>query len=425
MSCNKSYGFHDGLEFVGNNPGVEIVDNTMQNCFYGFALGIEGSSTAGVVFQMGDNGYPVDNHWLGNFTFKTALHATSDASTSPMYTRSSPPDLNPNGSCIAASGNAVKYLNPTGALFFTTPASGANAIQCQFGITSTNCGENWIDPAPQFITTSTGKTADLEMIAMGANIKSGDPDSLDILKVQQISLYKFLVGSPEWLDSSTMLNNFFVAMTPANPGEMKEIEQYLADRDTVAAKNAIDNYLAEDDIGDNYEEFYRLALHWEQEGAEGWEEQNREDLFNIAVKCSYKEGEVVFLARALYAVVSEKIEQWDDGCSGTTASRGTPKRPAVTWKPANKESSLLTKIEEIKVYPNPSNGEVHVTIPTNFGQNWQVHVSSVDGRTVSVFDYTGKGGDMQFSLRVSPGVYFVHVENSVTHREVVKKLLIK
>ena len=289
----------------------------------------------------------------------------------------------------------------------------------------TNCGANWTDPAPQLITGSTGKTADLEMMALGTNIRPGDPDSLDILKVQQIELFKFMVENPEWNDSSTLLNKFFIAMNPDEPGNMKEIEQYLANRDTANADYAIENYEPVDDIGDNYEAFYSLQLKWERLGADGWEEQDRADLFDIAVKCSYKEGEVVFAARALYAIVNDRVEHWDDGCSNTTQSRGVAKRKAKTWLPGVNEKQELLNGEQISLFPNPSSGEVNVAIPASLGNNWQVRVTSVDGRTVPLFNYQGINGIMQFSLKVSPGMYYVHVENLDTHSFEVKKLLVK
>ena len=307
-----------------------------------------------------------------------------------------------------------------------------NAVQAagkpgrKYVVAFTNCGDNWQDPAPQLIGGgNTGKTAELEMLALRTNISSGEPDSLEILKVQQITLYKFMVENPEWKDSSTLLNNFYVAMTPADPGSMKEIEQYLAEQDTANARYALDNYEPGDDIGDNYAAYYNLALKSEKEGAAGWAEQDRADLYDLATKCSYKEGEVVFLARALYAVVYNRVELWDDYCSTATASRGGSKRLAVTWSPNAKDNVLLAKGDEIIVYPNPSNGEVNVAIPPSLGHNWTIQVSSVDGRTVSVYDYEGKAGNLRFRLKVVPGVYFVHITNRDTHREMVKKLIVK
>ena len=87
-----------------------------------------------------------------------------------------------------------------------------------------------------------------------------------------------------------------------------------------------------------------------------------------------------------------------------------------------KEEELLA---EIHVYPNPTDGLVHVSVPMQISNQWQIKVTAVDGRTLPIYNFTSTNGTLQFSLNVSPGMYYVHVENLESHAVVVKKLMVK
>ena len=207
-------------------------------------------------------------------------------------------------------------------------------------------------------------------------------------------------------------------------GTMREIEHQLADGDTTNAENTINNFTPTDSMGMYYRDYYSLQLKWLRGGFEVWEENDSLLLTKLATLCPYKDGGVVYNARAIYAVVNNKVEQWDDGCSGTTQSRGVTKRPAIVWAPKAGDELALAKVDEIRVYPNPTTGQVSIAIPSSLGTAWQVHVSSVDGRTIPLYGYQSMAGTLQFNLKVAPGVYFVHVVNSDSQKEVVKKLLV-
>ena len=86
---------------------------------------------------------------------------------------------------------------------------------------------------------------------------------------------------------------------------------------------------------------------------------------------------------------------------------------------AVKEEELLA---EIQVYPNPSTGNVTVKIPASLGSNWQVGVSSVDGRSVPLSITSNRSGYIQFSMAAVTGIYFVKVRNLETQQEIIRKL---
>ena len=88
----------------------------------------------------------------------------------------------------------------------------------------------------------------------------------------------------------------------------------------------------------------------------------------------------------------------------------------------------------IRQKPSPSVPQHPGPVPTakmlveqpSLGKNWQVSVSSVDGRPIPVrLNNVGYQGFIQFSVTAAPGIYFVKVRNLQTQQEVSRKLILQ
>jgi len=87
--------------------------------------------------------------------------------------------------------------------------------------------------------------------------------------------------------------------------------------------------------------------------------------------------------------------------------------------------ALVPPQAEIKLYPNPSSGEITIMLPKNSNGNWQVSVSDISGRLVSSNSYPQGNNAIQLKLDAASGIYFIRIANLSTHEAVVKKLVLQ
>ncbi len=77
--------------------------------------------------------------------------------------------------------------------------------------------------------------------------------------------------------------------------------------------------------------------------------------------------------------------------------------------------------KEIKVFPNPTRGDVNVQLPT--AGNWQIITSDIAGRVV--WKEEGSAGTIKHTLKGASGVYFIKVINKRTGMQSVHKVTLQ
>ena len=407
---NVQQNYHN-LQFMGANSSVSVKNNVIGIGHFGLTLG--GSASPGTIGTQGNHDTTYDNRWTtGSGLFrKTALISYSNASGNEFYVRSSGGIYNPTGSCAYVPGPGIKPYSsgitpPT--LIYTTPL---NAIAtATYSPDGSECGTE-TQPPINIDTTIHTKVTDLEALALGTNLSSDDPDSLAHLQVQQLDLYKRLQVEPDWLDSSTVLYDFYVQMNAGYAGDMGTIEDMLASQDTTDAITALDDFNPSDAIGDRYKQYYTLYLKWLRGD---WENSDAETIFEMGMGCPYKDGTVVYYARSFYSQVTGLAPVFVDNCGFDL--QGLSER---------RHLSTLTAaiVEKVSIYPNPTTGLVSITLPK--GGNWQVSVSDVQGRDVNVEHVRSEETLMTLKLNTAPGIYLVHVVNTTTGSTQVFKLTVQ
>jgi hypothetical protein len=74
---------------------------------------------------------------------------------------------------------------------------------------------------------------------------------------------------------------------------------------------------------------------------------------------------------------------------------------------------VATGVEEVRVYPNPNNGNFFIEIP-NAEETAYVKVLDIQGRAVLEKESAGSSQVQIHMQQVSAGVYFVEVKNGET-----------
>ena len=102
-----------------------------------------------------------------------------------------------------------------------------------------------------------------------------------------------------------------------------------------------------------------------------------------------------------------------------------------------------SELDDVTVYPNPTSGEVHISLPAG-GASYSISVTSVEGRQVVAPLSFGEGPGVRLStpeinlpgvrlstppeinlnLNVPPGLYFIRITNQKTGTFITRKLII-
>ena len=133
-----------------------------------------------------------------------------------------------------------------------------------------------------------------------------------------------------------------------------------------------------------------------------------DSILNLANKCPYTNGTVVYAARNLYNALTNRINSFEEECSGGEA-RGIKKGFIKLHQPKTIASNtVLASVSGIKVFPNPAKSIVNV-VCNNM-------------KEVSIFDMLGKvitthkcNNDNIVSItlnNINAGIYVVKVMNT-------------
>ena len=83
----------------------------------------------------------------------------------------------------------------------------------------------------------------------------------------------------------------------------------------------------------------------------------------------------------------------------------------------------ISNNEEIKVFPNPTKGEVNIQLPIK--GNWQITATDIEGRVVWQQECNGCNGIEKHFLVGAKGIYFIKIINTVSGEQSVKKITLQ
>jgi hypothetical protein len=78
------------------------------------------------------------------------------------------------------------------------------------------------------------------------------------------------------------------------------------------------------------------------------------------------------------------------------------------------------QLSTITVFPNPTKGEVNISLPEN--SKWQIEATDITGRIIWEQVCNSCEGIIKHELIGSKGLYFIKVTNVITGQQVIKKI---
>ena len=396
VSCNSTSNTVNGIGFRGTSNGSLFRNNTMQNHRYGFFL-----DQGAEIGQQGIITNPSDNQWLGSYptgNYKTMILSTIGTSTtSPLFVRPVP-NFNPEGSGWSQSP-----------IFQNTLYSSANESLKESTVTS---------PFPpvacfQIILSGIFKN-EQEKIALDTSIYSNNYNGIDE-KMKYISkeiLFNVLKKDLSLLDSSSILNNFYIQNSSSAFESLYTINKYLESGNLSGGMASNTAFIAANNIEENYKKYQEI--YGKYKIFNNWSATDSTDLKNLAEKCPFSDGAVVYKARALFNLLFEKNEIFPDLCD----SRGGERSMKIQDNSEDNQNG-------ISVFPNPTKGEVFVNMSDLEETKVNIQVFDASGKIVfenQNLDVTN--GLANFTLNVKNGIYFVHVLALTDSKVKVEKLII-
>lgn len=413
VRCNNVGDVYNAVVFDKCPQTCRFIGNSMVNFMRGYSL-----MNSSIIGPQGAMGSPSDNQWnlLPSGAFKTAV-INANPVLSPLYVRMNPPNLNPQGSCFSGSGFGPCYdiLTTPGSLIFTT---GPIYLPCPNNMILHTCAP-WILPpliavppstVPPIITPTNNLIPLMEQI-----VQNQIPLTPMDAWTKKNAVFRSIQYEPFLQTSSNILNNFYINNTNSSYQQMLDIETDIFNGMASSAQSKINALSPQNIMESNFKTYYQIYMNY----ANGtYSSTDSVALYQLASSCSLLNGDVVYLARALYNAVNNKIIIWDDNCNANNSS-------GQRLLQATANSSSQKNEDNIQIYPNPSKGEFYIT--------------SSSGKTIQhirILDVTGKevyskpipiGTTYPYSLRldIAPGIYMADITTESGEHFIQKIMLEK
>jgi hypothetical protein len=254
----------------------------------------------------------------------------------------------------------------------------------------------------------------LEKVALDQIIYSEDVNNLGekMRYINKQLLYSNLKEDSTLRDSSMVLNDFYTDYLSSTFETVHWINKHLEKGDLLNAVLSNEAFIPQNNIEENFKKYHEIYIKYYQQSL-----MNQQDSINIkelAEKCPFSEGSVIYKARALYNLIFGKNDVFSDDCTSSNFS---------------KSMNQVNEIEasnELVLYPNPAKDEIFI----------QINDDEIKQLEIQVFDATGKivikhtdieviNGLTSFTLNAINGIYFVQIINSQTNEKKIKKIIIQ
>ena len=392
--CNSLTVLPIDMQFTGFNSTVWRRNNMSAS-----SRGIQLSSN-GIMGQQGTFSSPNDNVWTGSWT-GTNYNTFSSGSL-------------PNLSLLYK--RTLTLYNPTnnlGAPFTYSP--GVSLFNANNSAPYGAC-------AP---SVKPNRGGDFIKINLAKAIASGTITypgffSTETNEINQILLYGELDEDSILLSSDAALQSFFSTNQSGNLGALATINELLCAGDLTSASTALNNFSENSTMQSNYKLYYQLYLVY-LDPALDLSAADLTNLQNLAAKCPFIDGPVVYNARSLYTTVTGLIGDYNDEACDENENNLMFNQEELERTSAKR---ILAKsgAENYQMYPNPASDKLYIL---GKSENEEITIEIKDLANKLLFRKVTQLSQYNTELKLDliNGVYFVTLINSNDERT-TKKLVI-
>lgn len=391
VECNNISNYENGVRFAGDNTPCKFWDNQfLESNTNGLVL-----DNSGIIGTNGLLGCASNNQWYGSSysssapPYKTACFNYSDAILSPLWVNTANPITNPDGATYADFSSNF-YGTSNGSILAASATTGPHCTHCG---TVNGLGNPWNKIAGLQNTVS---FATMEDIAQGKiNIKASNP-ALRLYVMQQ-KLYTSLLQDTPTLNQSSILQNFITTNNNSGFAYIQQVGKALANGKSNIAQNLLNSWTISNTVDNNYKLYYTwLLTHSNYINSSN--PVDTKDLEKLANLCPFTDGIVVYAARNLYNLINKKHKDFFNSCSASNSL-------------ANRQTKIDSKFTgNVKVYPNPTNGIVHIELP-NSQVKYSIEVIDIYGKKILEKICNGNIQQVLLNINTVRGLYLLHISN--------------
>lgn len=396
VTCNTTSNTTRGIGFNGGNQNTIFRNNSMQGHRYGFFLDQVGSIGQQGVPPNGSNPLNLaDNQWTGTWlagNYKTATINGSNANFSKMYVRDAV-NYNPNGNGTYVNASPFGYYGTALQTLFTytvpTPPFNLSCLQ--------------IIPWP-------GGFKSMELVVQDSLIANDNLNAFSekMNYIVKNSIYEILKGDNTFMDSSIVLQDFYNQSLSTVREKINYIQKKLSEGAAFEASMADGDFIASNNIEENYKKYFASRLN---KLANNLSVLDSISLKELAEKCPFTDGTVIYEARALYNLIYGKEDVFLDPCNVEMGAK------SLSFSEKDTEMDIF-------LFPNPSQSEVFVKLTDADFSTLSLKVTDANGKIVySNPSLVVENGLASFNLNVNNGLYLVHLTNTITNETTIKKLV--
>ncbi|MBP6090020.1 MAG: T9SS type A sorting domain-containing protein [Crocinitomicaceae bacterium] len=208
------------------------------------------------------------------------------------------------------------------------------------------------------------------------------------------------------------LQAFYDSTALTNKGVLLDAEKAYSSGNDSLTETILNTITPSDQIEYNYKLFYSLSLKYFDSTFSSIDSL---DLYNLAIACPDKDGNIVYQARSLYNSIYTTAETFESNCNESSAKSLT-----------NFTDVFSEKEIGITIYPNPNNGEflVNVTDEDESLTSLTAILRDVSGKllyksTMEIID-----NKLKMNYLAKPGMYYLELINPMTNKSFTEKIMI-
>jgi len=409
VQCNNASTLSRDFQFASGNNTTYWRNNTMQSSGLGLAL-----TNTGFISPQGNANMPNDNIWAGN-TWNNGSSCTYVDGTSKAYN-----NLLPNP--LTNPGNSLLWVRNTSGGYIPTSNSGSpsqsyaapNAIKLTtFKNGYFDCPRGvWVGYANPANPPSHRGTSEAIV-----NDSLGYTDAATS-EINKTNLFRLLDSDTTLMDSSATLYNFYHTEIMGNKGKLLTVEKKIAlTCHYTSAYNFLQSISPNTSIEHNYWDYYNLLISYKMHDSLLPSENSL--LFDLASRCPFIDGAVVYQARSLFNIVNNLVFNFEDDCD---LENVVGERKILITEEQLFKNNYGSSISDYNLFPNPAIDELTI-ISKKESEKINITIVDVNRKLLLTKDLTMHNYQAEIKLNLINGVYFVILTNMDKER-VVKKLII-
>ncbi len=340
----------------------------MQDLRYGMTY-----SNSAVLGQQGNATNPMDNKWLGSWSFGNSnciYGSSSTVSLSPLYIYTVVAGNTPSN----VSGNIINSNYAFGSIFPATGAYSCGVLNLPKKHSGISIHDNFVSNEEYFISRSFS----FRLLAINDSMRNSDGD----------------------------LNDFYTGLQDSSIGKFKAIEDLIGSANPENAESLLSGF----DVSvfnraeQAYYDFYQVFLKY-RAYPEELTPADLEQLYEIGNRCPGIDGPAVFQARALLQAITGQVQFYQSECGNELGERAAAQQELNT----NQGTSPYLQID-LLLYPNPATNYLIFQTDESFDFN-EVIIRDVTQRVCIRQKLICPVNEHQLNLNLTNGLYFITLTN--------------